>query len=193
MSEVRFEEIKRYLKISNPQTEGDPKTTHWIDKIKSILSNFLMASRRHLTPGRDVAIDEQLVGFRGRSRHTLTIASKEAGTGFKCYCLCSSNYLLSLRFTSKTVKISDFINSKRWELSDEVVRLPDTQAVVVELLQELSRPWQYYAYTDNFFTSIKLCNVLRKEDIALIGTCKLGSGIPESMLKLKPVSRKEKD
>ena len=130
---MRFQEIKGYLKLSDPQTDGDPKTTHWVDKINPILSDFLKASRRHLTPGRDVSIDEQLIGFRGRSRHTLTIGSKEAGTGFKSYCICWDNYLISLRFTSKTAKISDFRNNKS-------LGLPDTQAVVVELLRELPRP-----------------------------------------------------
>ena len=186
MALVLFQEIKRYLKISNPLTDKEThNTVYWPDKIEPLLTDFLKASRKHLTPGRDVSVDEQLEGFRGRSQHTLTIGSKEAGTGFKSYCLCWGNYLLGLKYTSKVAKITGLIKPPGLDL-------PDTQAVVVQLLKELLKSRQYYVYTDNFFTNSRLACRLRDLNIALTGTCKANSGVPESMLKVKEVASKEK-
>ena len=186
MGLVTFQEIKRYLKISNPLTDKVTyNTTYWPDKLEPLLTDFLKASRRHLTPGRDVSVDEQLEGFRGRSLHTLTIDSKQAGTGFKSYCLCWENYLLGLKYTSKIAKITGLKKSPGLDL-------PDTQAVVVQLLQELPQPRYHWVYTDNFFTSSKLACRLAELNMALIGTCKANSGVSESLLKLKEVATKEK-
>jgi len=48
MSLVRFQEIKRYLKISNPLTDGDSMSADWPHKIEPLLSDVLNASKRHL-------------------------------------------------------------------------------------------------------------------------------------------------
>ena len=106
MSLKRWQQIKRYLKINDPRNRKDQDSygQFWPSKVDPILTDILEASRHYLQPGRDIAIDEQLIGFRGRSRHTLTIPSKKAGTGFKCYCLCNDNYLLNLYWTSKKEK-----------------------------------------------------------------------------------------
>jgi len=51
-----------------------------------------------------VSVDEQLILFKGRFKHTMNILSKG---GFKIYCLCSENYLYAFMYTSKTTKIVD--------------------------------------------------------------------------------------
>ena len=77
MSLVKFQEIKRYLKVLNPMTDKETyNTTNWPNKIESLLTDFLKASRKHLTAGRDVSVDEQLEGFRGRSQHMLTVGNR---------------------------------------------------------------------------------------------------------------------
>ena len=116
----------------------------------------------------------------------MIIDSKEAGTGFKFYCLCWSNYLLSLKYIFKIAKITGLIKSSGLDLSD-------TQAVVIQLLKELSESRHYWVYTDNFFTSTKLAFNLRQLNMALIGTCKAKSGVLDSLLKLKEVATKEKN
>ena len=152
------------------------------------MTDFLTAAKKHLISGLAVAVDEQLKAFRERSRHTLTITSKEAGRDFKSYCLTSEKYLYSFKFTSKTTKISGLIKPKGQ-------RLPNTQAVVTQLLRELPKPMQYVAYTDNFFTTTKLANVLRSNEIALrlVGTCKNKSDMLREQLKLKKLSSKAKN
>lgn len=186
MSLFRFQEIKRYLKISNSYTDGDSMSADWSHKLEPLLSDFLNASKRHLKPGRDVSIDKILELFKGRSKHTMKIDAKRARKGFKAYCLTSESYLLSLKFSSKTTKISGLLKPRGQGL-------PDTQAVVVQLARELPKPWQYVIYTDNFFTSTKLAIVLKDLGFAIVGTCKAGSGMPAQQLKIKKVSTKQQN
>ena len=68
------------------------------------LDHFLTACMTHARPGRDVSVDEQLILFKGRSKHTMNITSKAAGKGFKIYSLCCGNYLLGLHFASRIIK-----------------------------------------------------------------------------------------
>lgn len=64
MGLVKFQEIKRYLKVSNPMIDKETyNIRNWPDKIESLLIDFLKTSRKHLTAGRDVSVDEQLEGF----------------------------------------------------------------------------------------------------------------------------------
>src|SRR6478609_4055994 len=45
--------------------------------------------------GSVIAIDEGIVGFKGRSRHKITIKNKPTPTGLKVWALAAQGYLLS--------------------------------------------------------------------------------------------------
>ena len=67
MTLISFQEIKRYLKISNFLTDKETHNiVYWLNKIKLLLIDFLKASKKHLTFERNVSIDEQLKSFRKR-------------------------------------------------------------------------------------------------------------------------------
>lgn len=69
-------------------------------KLEPFASDFQTASRQYYLPGTHVSIDEQLVLFKGRSKHIMQLHVKEASQGFKIYIMCGGNYLLGLFFTS---------------------------------------------------------------------------------------------
>ena len=83
MSLVRWHQIRRYLKISNPTTDLDSKGSDCYTKVEPLYSNFVAASQSYLKPGRHVSVDEQLIIFKVRSRHSMQIGTKAAGVGFK--------------------------------------------------------------------------------------------------------------
>ena len=185
MGKDRWQQIKRYLKINSPLDLKDQasKTSSWPSKVDPVLIDIFKTSRRYLQPGRDIAIDEQLLGFKGRSKHTLNIPSKTAGYGFKCYCVCNGNYLLDLRWTSKSEGITDLIKHPG---------LPDTGSVVVQLMKSLPAG-EYVCFLDNFFSSVKLYTALKESGFAACGTAKRGSGIPLTQITMKELANKKKD
>ena len=85
MARCRWQQLKRFLKISNPDDDEtiDTRGPDWWKKLEPLATNFLMASKKYWMPGSHLSIDEQLILFRGRSCHTMQIATKAAGVGFK--------------------------------------------------------------------------------------------------------------
>ena len=103
MSLRRWEQLKRVLKISNPDENEiiDTRGPDWWKKLEPLATDFRKALKKYWIPGSYVSVDEQLILFRGRSCHTMQIATKAAGVGFKIYSLCQENYLFDFLFTSK--------------------------------------------------------------------------------------------
>ena len=106
MALQRWHQLKRYLKVSNPTTDVDSFGPGWYTKVESLYSDFIQSSRTYIIPGREVSVDEQLILFKGRSRHSMSIGTKAAGYSFKIYCLCVKTYMYNFLFTSKVSKIS---------------------------------------------------------------------------------------
>ena len=101
MSINRFQQIKRYFKMTDPADEPDSYDPDWWKKLKPLATDIQKTSQRYYVPGTHVSIDEQLILFKGRSRHTLKMIAKVADEGFKIYSLCEANYLLTFLFSSK--------------------------------------------------------------------------------------------
>ena len=181
---MTWQQIKRYFHISNPAT--DPSSNHgdWVVKIRPFLDGFLRACRRMINPGKNVLIDEQLILFKGRFKHSMRIENKEAGQGFKVYSLCVGNYLLGLQFASKESKIDGLKRIKG---------LPDTLSLVIQLMKQLPKPWEYVIYLDNFFTRIPLLVYLKHLGFAACGTAKNGSGIAYELITIRALATKKKD
>ena len=101
MSLRRWEQIKRFLKISSSDEIIDTRDSNWWKKLKSLITNFRKASKKFWISESHVSVDEQLILFRDRSCHIMQIAIKAADVGFKIYSLCQKNYLFDFLFISK--------------------------------------------------------------------------------------------
>ena len=186
MSLNRWQDIKSHLKISNPETDPPDGSDDFLAKVRPLLDHFRAACRRWIRPGRDVSVDEQLIQCKARCKHTMNIAAKAAGVGFKIYSLCVDNYLYDFRFASKITGIEGIPKTRKKGI------LPETSRVVVELLKALPSPLKYVAFVDNFFTKTALFSHLKSLGIGACGTAKMGSGIPPVQVAIKEVSQKSK-
>ena len=109
MTVVRFEQIRRFLKLNDPRSEPQEvgyQKDFW-QKIGPFVQGFREASLKYYTPGSHVSIDEFLVKFKGRSRHTMNIAAKAGGKGFKIYGVACGDYLINFLFSSKVSNTTD--------------------------------------------------------------------------------------
>ncbi len=90
MSNKRWKQIKRYLKIShsiNDQTVNI-KESHWWKKLKSLIIDFRKVFKKYWTSDSHVFVDEQLIDFRERFAHAMQLACKFAEMNFKIYSIC---------------------------------------------------------------------------------------------------------
>ena len=185
MSQNRWQNIKSHLKISNPETDPPDGSDVFLAKVQPLLDHFRAACRRWIRPGRDVSVDEQLIQCKCRCKHTMNIAAKAAGVGFKIYSLCADNYLFDFRFASKITAIEGIPKIRKKGA------LPETSRVVVELLKALPSH-RHVVFVDNFFTKKALFSHLRSLGFGACGTAKMGSGIPPTQVAIKEISQKSK-
>ncbi len=95
----RWRHFCRFLTSSNYRwnpVEEQRKDLMW--KVQSLLDELNHRARKHWIPGKWVAINEQTIGFKGRSGMTLCISYKREGDGFQCDALCDKNYTFSFFF-----------------------------------------------------------------------------------------------
>jgi len=138
----------RFLTLSNYRlnpADEQQKNPMW--KVQSLIDQLNYRARKHWIPGKWVAIDEQTIGFKGRSGMKLRISYKREGDGFQCDALCDEGYMFLFFFRhGDPPKIGREYN--KFGLSDTAKR-------VVWLVERLPNEWTR-VYMDNLFNSHKL-------------------------------------
>ncbi len=103
----RYETLRRYLHISDPiqlppepRDEEEEKTLTpkiikklWWWKLKPLISRFRDTYQTYYISRNDVAIDEIMVRFFGRSLHTYKIPGKPIKQGYKIFALADRGYV----------------------------------------------------------------------------------------------------
>jgi Transposase IS4 len=90
---ARFEELLRYFHIA-PPTPPDVRHTV-IQKIAPLYDHCRRVFPSYFTPPREFAVDETMVGFKGRSAWKTVIKGKPTPIGYKVYTVASHGYLLN--------------------------------------------------------------------------------------------------
>jgi hypothetical protein len=120
-------------------------------KVQSLLDELNHRARQHGIPGKWVAIDEQTIGFKGRSGMKLRILYKREGGGFQCDALCNKGYTFSYYFRhSDAPKIGREYDH---------LELSDTAKRVIWLAEQLPNVWTR-VYMDNLYNSQKLFSAM---------------------------------
>jgi len=78
MSLTRFEQLKRFFKVSSRAAEEstDPAMQVWYRKVNPMFDNFILRSRKLRDPGTLHSLDEAMIRFAGRSSSTYQMRSK---------------------------------------------------------------------------------------------------------------------
>jgi hypothetical protein len=82
-----------FRKDAKKETAKNPfwKVQHLLDKLNENASNMWI-------PGKWLSIDEQTLGFQGRSGIKLRISYKKEGDGVQCNAICDEGYTFSFFF-----------------------------------------------------------------------------------------------
>jgi len=172
MSQTRWKQIHRYFHVWNPTLS---QVTQSSDKVRphekvDPLSKLLLSSfQRYWKPGTNVAVDECIEGFTGRTNDTVNIPTKPTPIGFKIWVLADQGYVFDLLWHVKGDKKDQGPQGLRtiWEEKG----FSKTQAVVLELMTRMPNGGKGHAvHIDNLFTSSKLLSTLRDYGIGAAGT-----------------------
>lgn len=177
MTLTRYEQLKRYIKLSNPQTEKEyrenpasapPEMRSFGRKVLPFFDELFRNFRKYVTPGSHVSIDETMVRFSGRSIHTYTIKAKPIPEGYKLYILSlAGGYIWAYVLMSR----SDKSAVQHLIVGD----LSITESAVLHLCLTLPRANNeiYFTFMDNFFSTPRLFEMLREYGIAACGTVRI--------------------
>lgn len=144
----------------------------------------------------DVAVDEIIAPYHGRSSEKTTVPNKPNPTGVKFWGIAQINFLLRWNFHTPgegngpigVLTPIELGGTKKGKGGNK------TQAVAAKLLLGLPPPINpetnyYHCSTDNLFNSIKFLTYMRSKGIGITGTCRTNSGIYTELIKLKTTDR----
>ena len=138
---------------------GDTPSIRKRTKIQPFLDLLIHLFQQHLTPSRNVSIDEAMIAFRGRVGFRQYIRGKPQPWGIKAYVLSESRtgymYNILIYYGKETLLTKTALNH--------------TTNVVLTLMDPLGG-LGYDLYTDRFYTSPILAHELLKINTTLTGT-----------------------
>ena len=154
----RWQQIKRFLKISDPTKDEENKNNRMF-KVQELYDIFIAACKANFYPNREVSVDEAVKKFKGRCLFKQYIKGKPVRFGIKIFCLCCSatSYLFNAMFY---IGKSDIPTPKEASI---------TQDTVVQLMQPLAGK-HHRVYMDNYYTGLPLFKELNSMQILATGT-----------------------
>ena len=154
-------------------------------KVQHLLDELNENAAKMWIPGKWLAIDEQTLGFQGRSSLKLRISYKSEGDGFQCDAICDDGYTYSFFFRhGDAPPLPDLFKEKVPDLSP-------TAARVVWLALRLPNIWSRI-YMDNLFNSRKLFTALYLAKALAHGVVRTtGRGLPPSVRQVEEKNVRE--
>ena len=160
MSRNRFEEIFWNLHLCD-NTSMPKRGEEGFDrlfKVRGYLNSLCSSFQRCFRPFQRVAVDEMMIPFKGRSSLKQYMPMKPVKRGFKIWaaCDCNTSYLFNfIVYEGKGSIVNDDLGLGG--------------SVVMHLMEEYLGE-NRIVYSDNYFTSVPLCNSLMDNATHCCGT-----------------------
>ncbi|XP_071842966.1 piggyBac transposable element-derived protein 4-like [Apostichopus japonicus] len=156
MSGHRFCMIQRYLHLANNRTAStaDGKLCDKLYKVRPLLDSLLTSFPQHYHPGKNLSLDEQMLGTKARCSFIQYMKDKPTKRGVKLWVLCDSQVHYCLNFQIYTGGTGE-------------------KGLSFRVVNELMSPYLgkfHHLYTDNFYTSPELLAHLLTHDTLAVGT-----------------------
>ena len=175
ISRDSYREIGRYLHFVDNTTlapRGDPAYDR-LGKIRPLITHLSSRFQAVYSPHRDIAVDEAMIKFQGRSSLKQYMPLKPTKRGIKVWVLADSHNGYFWKFEVYTGKQGDTVEKG----------LP---ARVVKSLTEELKGQNFHVYFDNFFNSYELLNALVSDNIFACGTARSNrKGFPAALKNVK--------
>lgn len=169
----RFRDISRYLHFVDNDTlvpRGEDGHDR-LGKVRPLVDHLSTKFAQAYQPHRDIAVDEAMIKFQGRSSLKQYMPLKPTKRGIKVWVAADSTNGYFSRFEVYTGKKN---NTTEHGLGARVVKT---------LTSDLKGKY-HHVYFDNYFTSLKLLEDLEKDNIYACGTARKDrKGFPPQLKK----------
>ena len=189
MSRIRWQQIRRFLHVSNPLQDEEDKTSKndspWYYKNLPIVQEISEQWLRYRTPGSRVAVDEVMIKCEGRTKDNTMQPNKPIKKGYKLFALAERGYCYGYSYYSANQKSGSKTGVHGLRKLKE---LSITGTIVVDLLTRLLPEYRtagYNIFLDNYFTTLPLALYLKNLGIAVTGTAKGDPDWPILLMEMK--------
>jgi len=189
MAKTRWEQIHRFLRI-NTESERQPEQP-WFYKLDPMMSTVRQNIQNAVEPASWLAVDELMIAYQGRSKHTIKIKNKPIKEGFKMWCLGFRGYIYTFRCHSGSESSEGIFKTRQFvqiEPLPSVTLAPTFQVplVLCQHVRDLYPEQHYLVFLDNLFLNVEVAHCLLAIGFAVMGTTrKNAAGVPESLLAVK--------
>ncbi len=172
ISRNRYRDISKYLHFNNNNTLSPPGTPSYdkLGKVRPLIDYLLSRFKSVYNPGRELAVDEAMIKFQGRSSLKQYLPKKPIKRGIKVWVLADSSNGYFSRLEVYTGKKGDRVEEG---LGARVVK---------DLTSDFIGRWNV-VFFDNFFTSKRLLCDLESTGIYGCGTCRSNRKLFPNQLK----------
>ena len=153
----RFEDIRRYMRFDDRTTRVNRPEMGKIAPIKHVFDLFLTSSLKAYEANTYITLDEQLLGFYGRTGFSQYILLKPAKFGIKIFWVCDAVNGYALTGKIYAGKDGDAVTS---DLASKVTK---------ELVSEFFNTGRTLT-TDNYFTNLATTEFLIQKNLGVVGT-----------------------
>lgn len=154
----RFRMMLRVIRFDNDATRTSRAATDKAAAIRDIWAMLNDNLRRNYKPGECITVDEQLYGYRGRTRFTQYMPSKPEKYGIKIFWACDASNSYPLQGQLYTGKPTE--GERQTNIGERTV---------LDLVSPYKNSGRNVT-TDNFFTSLQLARKLNSWNLTLVGT-----------------------
>ena len=168
-----FRDLSRYLHFADNTTLSDRGSPNHdrLGKVRPVITHMERRFKDVYKPNNEVAVDEAMIKFQGRSSLKQYMPMKPVKRGIKVWCLADSQNGFFSSFQVYTGKESNTVEKC---LGKHVVK---------DLTTELKGK-NHHVYFDNFFTSLDLIIDLEKDGIYACGMARKDrKGFPPELKK----------
>ncbi|KAG8332635.1 hypothetical protein J6590_108176 [Homalodisca vitripennis] len=179
----RYKKINQYFHVSDPAHIQTPRSNNYdiLYKARPVLK-LIDDFRQYFKPGRDISVDEAMIGFKGRFCLKQYMPKKPNKWGIKMWasaCSKSGYFLFGKVYLGKKEEKNNTLL-----LGEQVV-----MDVVEPFIGK-----NHHVYFDNFFSSFNLANMLLEKDTYSCGTVRINRfGWPTELKKPKSLKLKRGD
>ena len=174
----RFQLLLKFLHFADNDNQPNPESPEYkLYKIKELADHFRDNFRHLYVPGEDIAVDESMVGYRGKTPHLRQYMPQKhhARFGIKLWCVCDSHSHYTVNF--------EIYKGAHYEADRGEENV--THNLVMRLLQEARLLFcGHHVGMDNYFSSPKLFLELFQANTKATGTVRSNrKGLPKAILK----------
>jgi len=163
-------------------------------QIDTLSRHFQCVNLQVWQAGSQLAGDEMMVRFQGRSHYTTCIPKKPEPIGFKIWGIAENGFIIVWVYHQPGLNKGPVNIRCPVELGGTKKagnRGNRTQAVIWHMLKRLPRTIVRHCFLDNLFVSYKFLAFMRQEGFAITGTTRPQSGVHKKLINIQKSDKKD--